>query len=202
MPVPGCSIYLPPKLTLEGTRVLMQEFLSFFSRSFLTLPCPGAWEGRSAWSQTGVLLFGSLCCTVPLNLFVDCPACPCGLLTASNLSLSPNSRPGTTSRLEPTSSRIPGRQVYALQFKWVTNNSSLWPCRWSGQDLQPTGRSGPSFLLLEASKFIFWGCVCGDTCSLISTQRSFEGHPKWTPWFYPPHLPPLSVKINASQPGR
>lgn len=86
---------------------------SFFSRSFLMLPCPMAWEGRGAQSQTGAPLFempkalGSLYRTEPPYLFVDCPAYPQGLLTASNLSSSPNARPGTTSSLEPTSGQGP-----------------------------------------------------------------------------------------------
>lgn len=144
--------YLPsPKLTLgehKSFNAGISFFLFFKILSHTPLPwglgrqkclvpdrCPALWMPKA---------FGRLCCTVPLNLFVDCPACPRGLLTASDLSLSPNSRPGTTSSLEPTSSRIPGRQVYALQFKRVTKNSSSWPCRWSGQDLQQAGRSSPS----------------------------------------------------------
>lgn len=51
--------YLPsPKLTLGEHKSFNAGISFFFSRSFLTLPFPGAWEGRSAWSQTGVLLCG------------------------------------------------------------------------------------------------------------------------------------------------
>lgn len=160
MPVPGCSIYLSPSRPLESTRVLMQEFLSFFfSRSFLILlpwglgrqkclvpdRCPALWMPKA---------FGRLCCTVPLNLFVDCPACPRGLLTASDLSLSPNQ--GSQHHLQPSNPRVAGSQETGLCTSVQTSHKEQ-PSRalqMEGQDSQQAGTI-QLFLLLGASKLIF-----------------------------------------------
>lgn len=60
-------LFTSPKLTLGEHKSFNVGISFFFSRSFLTLPFLGAWEGRSAWSQTGVLLCG---CPKPLEVCV------------------------------------------------------------------------------------------------------------------------------------
>lgn len=95
MPVPGCSILPSPKLTL-GEHKSFNAAISFFlfSRSFLMLPFPGAWEGKkclvpdrcpcsvdaqSLWKAVLHCTSESIC---------GLPCLPRGLLTASDLSLS------------------------------------------------------------------------------------------------------------------
>lgn len=151
--------YLPLEMTLEGTRVLMQEFLSFFfSRSFLILP--GAWEGRSAPGPRQVSCsvdapkpLERLCCTVPLNLFVDCPACPRGLLTASDLSLSLTQGPAPPPASNPRGSRIPGETGLCTSVQQVTRTALSGPA--DGVVKTSNKQDSPAFHSPGASKLIF-----------------------------------------------
>lgn len=203
VPAPERPSY-PPRLAL-GESVHCQDlkrvffFLSKSPFSHSSAPWPGKAEvpgpylmPRSVWGSKspGVCIAPYLCVhlqTVPL--------------TPLGSSGPATSVPGAWHHLQPGTRWWPGSWVYALQSEPSQKERLLCAPQRGGSDPNQQECPAPP---PRASMLAFcpenFRPGCGDTCSLMGTQRWLEGGPKGPPDFT--LQPPLLVETSTRPPGR